>query len=246
MRFVPGSEDPVVRANKGAAACLLPMGITSENVAAHFKVSRAEQDQLAVVSHDKAAKAVKAGNFKDEIVPVKTMLDGKEVTISADDGVRGGTTLEQLSKLKPAFKKEGGSTTAGNASQVSDGAAATLLMTRAMAQKLKLPVLGVFRSFAVAGVPPEVRGCMYSSPVLFVACLIRHLISPIPRAAGCRMITDVDHCICFVLLCTSPDIQTHNNNKHHHIFFFFLSAGDGHRPCVCHPGRIEKSWYDRQ
>jgi acetyl-CoA acyltransferase 1 len=159
-----GAKDPKVMANKSAKACLLPMGLTSENVASHFKVTREEQDALAVASHHKAAKAIKAGKFKEEIVPVVTkVIDAKtgeetEVTVAVDDGVRGATTAEQLAALKPAFKKDGGTTTAGNSSQVSDGAAASLIMTRAMAQKLGLPILGVFRSFAVSGVPPEVMG----------------------------------------------------------------------------------------
>jgi hypothetical protein len=128
------------------------------------QVTREAQDQLAAASHQKATKAIKAGKFKDEIVSVTTKVvdpatkEEREVTVSTDDGVRGSTTAESLAGLKSAFKKDGGTTTAGNASQVSDGAAASLIMTRAMAQKLGLPILGVFRSFAVSGVPPEVMG----------------------------------------------------------------------------------------
>jgi len=145
-----------------AQDALLPMGITSENVAERYNVSREKQDQMAYLSHKKAAEAQRKGLFDAEIVPVNTKAvdkDGNETPkiVKADDGVRGGTTMEILAKLKPAFK-EGGSTTAGNASQVSDGAAAVLLARRSKARELNLPVLGVLRSFAVVGVPPSVMG----------------------------------------------------------------------------------------
>lgn len=158
-----GSMNPKVFMNQKAKDCLLPMGITSENVAAKWKVSREQQDKLAVASHQKAAKAIKEGKFKDEIVPITVKVKDpktgqeKEVVFDTDDGVRPETTLEGLGKLKAVFQK-GGSTTAGNASQVTDGAAAVLLMTRAHAKKLGLPIQGVFRSFAVAGVDPAVMG----------------------------------------------------------------------------------------
>jgi len=109
-----------------------PMGITSENVASRFGVSRADQDAFAASSHAKAAAALAAGKFVEETVPVHTRLfkDGKweEITVTADDGVRADTTAEGLSKLKPAFSTTG-TTTAGNSSQVSDGAAATLVLS---------------------------------------------------------------------------------------------------------------------
>jgi acetyl-CoA acyltransferase 1 len=145
-----------------AADCLLPMGITSENVAKQYHVTRKEQDALAVASHARAAAAQKAGLFKDEIVPVTVKQvdkDGNEktVTVSQDDGIRTNTTLEGLGKLKPAFSDDG-TTTAGNASQVSDGAAAVLLMRRSTAHKLNLPILGKFVTSAVVGVPPNVMG----------------------------------------------------------------------------------------
>ena len=158
-----GSKDPKVLANSKAKACLIPMGITSENVASKFNVTREAQDELAASSHAKAGKAIAAGKFKEEIIPVSTISrdaqtgQPKSIIISVDDGVRASTTAEQLAKLKPAFSKTG-STTAGNASQVSDGAAATLLASRAAAERLGLPILGTIRSFAVAGVPPEVMG----------------------------------------------------------------------------------------
>jgi acetyl-CoA acyltransferase 1 len=139
------------------------MGITSENVAARYGVSREEQDAFAVRSHQKAAAAIAKGNFKAEIVPITvTQKDPKtgasrQVTLDTDDGVRADTTVEGLAKLKAVFQK-GGSTTAGNASQVTDGAAAVLAMKRSTAQKLGLPIQGVFRSFAVVGCAPDEMG----------------------------------------------------------------------------------------
>jgi acetyl-CoA acyltransferase 1 len=162
-RLPPGMAlNPRAMENAKAATVLIPMGITSENVAKQFGITREKQDQFAQLSHAKAGAAQKQGLFDAEIVPVATQLidkDGNEtkVIISKDDGVRADTTLEGLAKLKPAFQ-QGGSTTAGNASQTSDGAAAVILARRSFAAKHRLPVLGVFRSFAVVGVPPEVMG----------------------------------------------------------------------------------------
>ncbi|PIK37171.1 putative 3-ketoacyl-CoA thiolase, peroxisomal isoform X1 [Apostichopus japonicus] len=148
--------------NEKAQACLLPMGITSENVASRYNIGREEQDRFALQSQQKAARAQSEGWFDAEIVPVTTMvrdMSGMEqqVTISKDEGVRAKTTLAGLAKLKPAFIPDGCST-AGNSSQVSDGAAAVLLSTRAKAKQLNLPVLGKFVSYAVVGVPPDIMG----------------------------------------------------------------------------------------
>ncbi|XP_057813990.1 3-ketoacyl-CoA thiolase 2, peroxisomal [Cryptomeria japonica] len=158
-----GSVNPRVETQKQAQDCLLPMGITSENVAERYGVSRQEQDKAAVESHRKAAAATAAGKFKDEIIPVETKLvdpktgDEKPVTISVDDGFRPNASLSDLAKLRPVFKKDG-STTAGNSSQVSDGAGAVLLMKRSLAMQKGLPILGVFRSFVAVGVDPAVMG----------------------------------------------------------------------------------------
>ncbi|XP_042048600.1 3-ketoacyl CoA thiolase 1, peroxisomal-like [Salvia splendens] len=157
------SDNPKKDIFTQARDCLLPMGITSENVAQRFGVTREEQDQAAVVSHHRAAAAIAAGKFKDEIVPVSTKIvdpktgEAKPVVISVDDGVRPTTNMRDLAKLKPAFKSSG-TTTAGNASQVSDGAGAVLLMKRSLAMQKGLPILGVFRSFAAVGVEPGVMG----------------------------------------------------------------------------------------
>uniref|UniRef100_A0A6M2EJT8 Thiolase N-terminal domain-containing protein n=1 Tax=Populus davidiana TaxID=266767 RepID=A0A6M2EJT8_9ROSI len=149
IRTVP-QVNPRVEAFQQARDCLLPMGMTSENVAQRYGVTRQEQDQAAVDSHRKAAAARASGKFKDEIIPVTTKIVDpatgiqKVITISEDDGIRPNSNLAELSRLKPAFKKDG-STTAGNASQVSDGAGAVLLMKRSLAAQKGLPILGVFR-----------------------------------------------------------------------------------------------------
>jgi acetyl-CoA acyltransferase 1 len=155
--------NPKVESFAQARDCLLPMGITSENVAERYGVTRQEQDQAAVVSHKRAAAATASGKFKDEIIPVSTKIvdpktgEEKQITISIDDGIRPNTNISDLSKLRPAFKKDG-TTTAGNSSQVSDGAGAVLLMKRSLARQKGLPILGVFRSFSAVGVDPAVMG----------------------------------------------------------------------------------------
>ncbi len=159
---VPGVDFDAVKAHTGARDCLIPMGVTSENVASEFGITREVQDAFAAASHAKAASARANGWFDAEIVPVEVPeasgdVDAGTVLVSADDGIRAGTTVERLSSLRPVFKK-GGSTTAGNSSQMSDGAAAVLLMRRSRAQQLGLPVLALLRSFAVVGVPPAVMG----------------------------------------------------------------------------------------
>ncbi|XP_023553959.1 3-ketoacyl-CoA thiolase 2, peroxisomal-like [Cucurbita pepo subsp. pepo] len=159
----PVSDNPKANVFRQARDCMLPMGITSENVAQQYGVSREEQDQAAVESHRRAAAASASGKFKDEIIPVSTKIVdpksgvAKPVVVSVDDGIRPSTNMEILGKLKPAFKKDG-CTTAGNSSQVSDGAAAVLLMKRSLAIQKGLPILGVFRSFSVVGVDPAVMG----------------------------------------------------------------------------------------
>ncbi len=142
------------------------MGLTAENVAERFGISREEQDRFALLSHQKAAKAIKIGKFKEEIIPIpakvkETKEDGtvvvKEVIFDTDEGVRYDASLEAMSTLKPVFKRNG-TVTAGNSSQTSDGVAALVLMSRERAEKMGLKPLATFRSFAVAGVPPEIMG----------------------------------------------------------------------------------------
>jgi len=143
-----------------------PMGVTAEFVAQRFNVSREEQDEFALSSHQKAASAIKEGRFKDEIVPLNLVerevgpdnkIVEKEKTFDVDEGVRPNTSLEALSKLRPAFHAKG-TVTAGNSSQTSDGAAATVVMSAEKAAELGLKPIAVFRGFGVAGCPPEIMG----------------------------------------------------------------------------------------
>lgn len=160
---MPERMSDAVLSNPESSDCLVPMGITSENVARQYNVSRDVQDTFAANSFAKAAAAQNAGKFKDEIVPVRVRYtdpkteEEKEIIVDADDGIRAGVTKESLAKLKPAFSKDG-FTHAGNASQVSDGAAAVVLARRSVAQKLGLPILGKFVTSAVVGVPPKIMG----------------------------------------------------------------------------------------
>jgi acetyl-CoA acyltransferase 1 len=162
MDSVPKEMNPAVFENDKAQECLIPMGNTSENVAAKFGITREQQDQLAVSSHAKAVQAQKNGWFDAEIIPVTTVFtdkDGeeKEITVTKDDGVRPSTTMETLAKMAPAFD-ENGTTTAGNSSQVSDGAAAVLVASRRAAKKNGLPIIGTFKAFSVVGCPPDIMG----------------------------------------------------------------------------------------
>jgi len=161
-RAAPEISDAILE-NQESEDCLIPMGITSENVAKDFGISRQVQDEFAANSFQKAAAANKAGKFKDEIVPIKTkIIDPKtekevEIVVDSDDGIRDGVTAQSLAKLKPAFTKDG-TTHAGNASQVSDGAAAVVLARRSVAKKLGLPIIGKFVTASVVGVPPRIMG----------------------------------------------------------------------------------------
>jgi acetyl-CoA acyltransferase len=131
-----------------------------------YGVSRQDQDEFSLKSHQKAAKAVESGLFDPELVPIEVEVvefNGhekpvkKNFTVKRDEGPRADTNIEALSKLKPAFK-EGGTVTAGNASQMSDGAAAVMVMSAERAEQLGLTPLARFVSFAVGGVPPEIMG----------------------------------------------------------------------------------------
>ncbi|MUK89981.1 acetyl-CoA C-acetyltransferase [Ornithinibacillus sp. L9] len=142
------------------------MGHTAEEVANRFNISREDQDTFAVQSHERAAKAIQEGKFKDEIVPVEVTervigknnkVEEKSMLFDTDEGVRPETSMEVLAKLRPAFHVKG-SVTAGNSSQMSDGAATVLVMEREKAEAEGLKPLVKFRSFAVAGVEPEIMG----------------------------------------------------------------------------------------
>ncbi len=153
--------------NNEHVAIAYGMGITAENVAKQWKVTREEQDAFAVLSHQKASAAIAAGNFKDEILPYEidaavpdlasgTVKHRKKVAEN-DEGPRADTTLETLAKLRTVFAAKG-SVTAGNASQMSDGAGAVILMSEKALKKYNIKPLARFVSFAVAGVPPEIMG----------------------------------------------------------------------------------------
>ena len=132
----------------------ISMGITAENVAKQFEVSRADQDAFSLASHERAVAAIEGGKFSDEIIPITT-AEGK--TFAVDEGPRADTTLEALAGLRAAFHIKG-TATAGNSSQMSDGAAASVVMSKAKAEELGLTPLARFVGFAVAGVPPEIMG----------------------------------------------------------------------------------------
>jgi acetyl-CoA acyltransferase len=138
-----------------------PMGITAENVAKKFNISREAQDAFAYGSQMKAKAAMEAGKFKDEIVPVRGIRydngEKKTFVFDTDELPRPGTTLEGLAKLRPAFALKG-SVTAGTSSPLSDGAAAALVMSKAKADELGIEPLGYFRAFATAGVDPAIMG----------------------------------------------------------------------------------------
>ncbi|PWY69572.1 thiolase [Aspergillus heteromorphus CBS 117.55] len=161
--------------------CIMPMGITSENVASRYGISRADQDVFAAASHHKATAAQNAGLFDSEIVPVKTLsfdpenpeAAPKEITVSKDDGVRPNISVEKMASLKPAFSPTGAST-AGNSSQVSDGAAAALLMRRSTATELGLTsaIKGRWVATAVAGCAPDEMGV---GPAVAIPKLLQQL-----------------------------------------------------------------------
>jgi acetyl-CoA acyltransferase len=142
------------------------MGLTAENLAERYDISRRDQDEFALSSHRKAVRATEEGSFRDEIIPLTVtfrspLSDGsirtEEVTFQADEGIRADTSLDALSGLRPAFK-QGGTVTAGNASQMSDGAAAVVVTSRDKARELGLRPKALFRGYALAGVPPEIMG----------------------------------------------------------------------------------------
>ncbi|MCM2477143.1 acetyl-CoA C-acetyltransferase [Rhizobium sp. CG5] len=133
------------------------MGVTAENVARQWQLTRDEQDAFAVASQNKAEAAQLAGRFKDEIVPFIVPGRKGDVTVDADEYIRAGTTIDSMTKLKPAFDKEG-TVTAGNASGINDGAAATLLMSEAEASRRGIAPLARIISWATAGVDPKIMG----------------------------------------------------------------------------------------
>lgn len=171
---------PVLHNHPEGKKCEIPMGITNENVAENFDISRKAQDEFAASSYNKAEKAVASGLFKEEILPIEVDIkikggEGQESTtkrvlVTTDEGPRKGVTPESLGKIRPAFKKNG-VTHAGNASQVSDGASGVLLTRRDVAKQLGLPILGKYVNFKCVGVPPEIMGVgpAYAIPAVLTA-----------------------------------------------------------------------------
>ncbi|KZZ98989.1 3-ketoacyl-CoA thiolase [Moelleriella libera RCEF 2490] len=160
-------DDPfdadVLAQSQEADDCMQPMGWTSENVGRDFNLSREELDKYSAVSFQRAEAAQKAGWFDDEIVPINTKIKGpdgelKEVTVTKDEGIRPGTTAEGLGKVRAAFPQYGPLTTGGNASQVTDGASAVILMKRSTAIRLGQPILAKYVGSTVAGLPPRIMG----------------------------------------------------------------------------------------
>ena len=157
------SPNPLTMADMPQVYCT--MGLTAENVASQFDIRRTDQDAFALRSHQRALKAIEAGRFTDEIVPLsltETLYEqGQPVThhreFTRDEGPRPDTSLEALAALPPVFRR-GGSVTAGNSSQMSDGAAATLVMGSRQLDRLGLTPMARLLGFAVAGVPPEIMG----------------------------------------------------------------------------------------
>lgn len=156
-------DEGILSESQEARDTMQAMGWTSENVAKDFGLTREQVDTYAAESFRRAEAAQKAGWFDDEIVPITTKVKGadgevKTVTLTKDEGIRPGTTAESLMKIRVAFPQWGPITTGGNASQVTDGAAAVVLMKRAQAIKLGLPVLAKYVGSTVAGLPPRIMG----------------------------------------------------------------------------------------
>ncbi len=133
------------------------MGITAENIAKNYNISRKEQDEFSLNSHKKASNAINNGNFKDEITPISIKNKNAEIIFDTDEFVRHDVSLESLAKLKAVFDKDG-SVTAGNSSGINDGAAMLLLMSEDKAKELNLPILASIKSFGNMGVDPKIMG----------------------------------------------------------------------------------------
>ena len=133
------------------------MGITAENIAEQFAISREQQDEFAVLSQQKASAAIEKGKFSDEIIPITIKTRKEEKVFDTDEFVRPSTNLESLAKLRPAFKKDG-TVTAGNASGINDGAACVILMSEKRASELGINILGFIDGYATAGLDNKVMG----------------------------------------------------------------------------------------
>ena len=155
MGLDPNTFDPWLTKNKEGA--YMSMGDTAENVAAKYGITREQMDAAAVTSHKKAADAREKGFLNEYIIPIQTVFNDEEITVTYDDGIRPDSTMESLSHLKPCFK-ENGVVTAATSSQVSDGAGFAVLMSREKAEALGIKPLARFVAFSAAGVAPEIMG----------------------------------------------------------------------------------------
>src|SRR5208283_5386553 len=133
------------------------MGVTAENVAKMYEITRAQQDEFAAATQQKAEAAQNAGRFRDEIVPVDIQVKKETVRFDSDEYIKPGTTVEALAKLKPAFSKDG-TVTAGNASGINDGAAAVVMMSASRAEQLGLKPMARIKAYSSAGVDPRIMG----------------------------------------------------------------------------------------
>jgi len=136
----------------------IPMGVTAENVAQKYGITREQQDALALESHRRATRAIAEGRFKDQILPITRKVKGREVVFDTDEHVRHDASVEDFSSLRPVFAKENGTVTAGNASGINDAAAAVLLMERSVAEKRGMKPLARLVAYAHAGVDPAYMG----------------------------------------------------------------------------------------
>lgn len=135
------------------------MGVTAENIVEKYGFTREQQDELALRSQNNAEAAIRSGRFQEEIIPVEVpQRKGDAIVVDTDEHPRFGATMEGLAKLRPAFKREGGSVTAGNASGLNDGAAAIIVMSRKKAEELGLEPMAVIKSYASSGVDPTIMG----------------------------------------------------------------------------------------
>jgi acetyl-CoA C-acetyltransferase len=160
LTFRPEFLKPVIGLERGLTDPIsgLIMGCTAENVAKDFSITRVEQDEFSLKSHQKAEEATKNGTLREEIIPVFNGDDRKSLMVEEDEGIRKGQRIEDLAKLKPYFEKVTGTVTVGNSSQVTDGAAFAVLMSESKAKELGLEPIGYIRDFAYAGLDPSRMG----------------------------------------------------------------------------------------
>jgi acetyl-CoA acetyltransferase family protein len=172
LKFRPAFLSPIIAVQQGLTDPIsgLIMGLTAENLAREFKITRKDQDKYAMQSHNRAQEATKKGIFNDEIVTIFNNDAKKSKIIENDEGIRNDQNMTALAKLKPYFKKNTGTVTVGNSSQLTDAAAAVILMGESRAKQLKLKPIGYLKDFAYAGLDPDRMGL---GPVFATAKLLQ-------------------------------------------------------------------------